>query len=160
MEQQLGEQYEVFSPRMPCQDNARYADWKLWFAKILPLLEKNAILMGPSLGGIFLAKYLSEETIPKKILATFLIAAPYDKKDIKEALGDFVLPEALEKLEAQAGKVFLYHSKDDPIVPFVNLQKYQKTLPEAHVRIFEDRGHFNVEEFPEIVEDIKTVVEF
>jgi hypothetical protein len=31
-------------------------------------------------------------------------------------------------------------------------------LPEATVKTFEDRGHFNQETFPEIVEDIEASV--
>jgi len=53
-------------------------------------------------------------------------------------------------------KYFLYHSKDDPIVPFMDLEKYLKALPTAKEMIFEDRGHFSVENFSEILENIKS----
>jgi len=153
----LGQGFEVFLLRMPNPTNARYNEWKISFDKVARLLRNNVILTGHSLGGVFLAKYLSENKFPKKILASVLIAAPYDQKDIEEFLGDFVISNNLEKFRKQGGRIFLFHSKDDPIVPFVNLAKYQKALPEAVVRVFKNREHFGQTEFPELVKEIKRV---
>ncbi|MDP2788526.1 MAG: hypothetical protein Q8O46_00530 [bacterium] len=50
-----------------------------------------------------------------------------------------------------------YHSKDDPVVPFAEMEKYKTKLLEAKFSIFEDRGHFGQEEFPEIIKDIQTL---
>lgn len=152
----LGEDYDVLSPSMPCRDNAKYKEWKIWFEKIIPLLDPEVIFIGSSLGGIFLAKYLSENDYPGKILATLLVAAPY-KLETKYALGDFVISGELTKLEKQGGKIFLYQSKDDPIVMESEVEEYRKRLPKATVSVLDGYGHFNVPEFPEIIEDIKTI---
>ena len=74
----LGKNFEVIKPRMPLQDNPRYDEWKIHFEKHFPYLRDNIILIGSSLGGIFLAKYLSENKFPRKILSTYLIAPPFD----------------------------------------------------------------------------------
>lgn len=150
----LGPDFEVTLPKMPNAQNAKYAEWKLWFEKYIPLLDDEVMLVGHSFGGSFLAKYLSEESFPKKIRATFLIAAPYDHDSEREVV-EFVLPESLALLERQGGKIHLYHSTDDPVVDFSELQKYIDAFPKAVVKTFDDRGHFNQETFPEIVEDIK-----
>jgi len=150
----LGEDYEVILPQMPNAQNARYAEWKIWFEKILPLVEDDVVLVGHSLGGIFLAKYLSENDCPKKIRATFLVAAPFNTKN-EHSLVDFVLLNDLSKFEKQGGVIWIYHSTDDSVVPYSNAESYMKALPLAHLRGFEDRGHFNFESFPEIVEDIQ-----
>ena len=63
---------------MPLQDNAKYEEWKILFERYIPHLKDNVILMGNSLGGIFLAKYLSENKFPKKILSTYLTCPPFD----------------------------------------------------------------------------------
>ena len=63
LQEKLGENFEVLSPRMPNGTNARYKEWKIWFERIIPFFGKNIILLGHSLGGIFLAKYLSEKNI-------------------------------------------------------------------------------------------------
>ncbi|KKP77873.1 MAG: hypothetical protein A2271_00690 [Candidatus Moranbacteria bacterium RIFOXYA12_FULL_35_19] len=156
----LGDGYEVFLPQMPCATwNAKYSEWKIWFEKSFPFLKDNLILAGGSLGGMFLAKYLSENDFPLKIKGAFLLAAPFDDKDknINYTLGDFALPKSLEKFSTQCSKIFLYHSKDDPLVPFIDLEKYSKALPNAEKIIFEDKGHFKLKEFPEFVEKLKSI---
>lgn len=155
--EKLGKKFEVILPRMPNKMNARYSEWKIWFEKFIPFLEDEVVLMGHSLGGTFLTKYLSSTEFPKNIRATFLISAPYDDKDSGESLVDFALPESLNGLKRQGGKVFLYHSEDDPIVPFADFRKYTKELPDARTRVFKERGHFFQEEFPELFEDIQSL---
>ncbi len=153
----LGKRFEVIAPRMPNSLNAKYREWKIWFDKFVPHLRTNAILVGHSLGGIFLAKYLSENEFPKKIKATFLVAVPYDDKnrDSSYSLADFKLPKSLNRFSGQAGKIFIYHSKDDPLVPFVDSEKYEKALKMVTRRTFAARGHFLQGRLPELIRDIK-----
>ncbi|MDO9231812.1 MAG: alpha/beta hydrolase [bacterium] len=153
LQKDLGSNYEVLLPGMPCSCNAKYINWKIWFERFFPFLRDNIILIGSSLGATFLAKYLSENTLPVKIKVVFMLAGPYDS----EYLGDFSLPESLEKFSTQCPKIFLYHSKDDPIVPFTELEKYSKALPKAEKVIFKDKGHFALKEFPEFVEKLKSI---
>jgi len=155
LEDKLGDKFEVIRLRMPNRENAKYSEWKIWFEKFFPFFNGEIILIGHSLGGIFLAKYLSENDFSKKIKGVFLIAAPFDSADSEYNLADFSLPDDLSKFMKQGNKIYLYHSQDDPIVPFVDLRKYKKQLPGAEAVIFNDREHFNQEEFPEIVEEIK-----
>jgi hypothetical protein len=150
--QVLGENFEVLAPRMPNEQNAKYAEWKIWFERMLPFVENGVILLGHSLGGIFLAKYLAENKFPRKISALFIVAAPY--YEIAEK-GGFALGESLSGVSAQCANIHLYQSQDDPEAPFSEVEKYQKELPMAKVHIFPDRGHFQQEHFPEIVAEIK-----
>jgi hypothetical protein len=57
---------------MPNPMNARYNEWKILFKKIVLLLDDNVILIGHSLGAIFLVKYLSENKFPKKNSGNFI----------------------------------------------------------------------------------------
>ena len=155
LRQGLGDSYEVILAKMPNPMNSKYKEWKIMFDKILPFLRDEVVLIGHSLGGIFLAKYLAENNFPKIILATFLIAPPFDAESLEYSLADFVLPASLDKFQEQGGKIFIYHSKDDMVVSFEDLKKYKKALPKAETIIFEDRGHFNQEDFREIVEAIR-----
>lgn len=147
----LGEAYEVIIPVMPNKFNAQFEEWKIWFEKIIPFLNDEVILVGHSLGGTFLAKYLSENNFPKKIKAVFLVSAVYDKDCEGYPLANFVLPE---KLDLQTENIYLYHSNDDVVVPVSALQQFQTALPQSHVTIFENRNHINQEEFPELVSHI------
>lgn len=152
----LGKEFQVVRPEMPSKRNAKYLEWKIWFEKFFPFLNDEVVLVGSSLGGTFLAKYLAENQFPKKIKVIFLIATCFDDLP-EEPLLDFGLPENLKKIQSQSKKIILYQSKDDDVVPFAHLAKFQQALPKATVRIFEDRGHFNQEELPELVEDIKNL---
>ncbi|MDO8452210.1 MAG: alpha/beta hydrolase [bacterium] len=152
--ERLRDGFEVVALEMPNRANAKYLEWKIWFEKLIPFLKDGTVFVGHSLGGIFLAKYFSENTFPKKVRATFLVAAPYDEEGA-EYLGDFILPGSLDGLRERGGSIFLYHSEDDPLVPFGSLEKYRRMLPNGTVRIFKDKGHFMSPEFPELAEDIK-----
>ncbi len=151
----LGEQYEVIQPTMPSKYNAKYSEWKIWFEKYIPFLRDGVILAGTSLGGIFVAKYLSENKLPVRVKATFLIAAPHDVEGSPYSLADFILLDSLDLLAQQGGKIFLLHSTDDSVVKYADVERYAAQLPEAEQMIFEDRGHFSQETFPELIEKIK-----
>jgi predicted alpha/beta hydrolase family esterase len=152
--QDLGGNFTVISPKMPNAQNAKYLEWKIWFEKIIPLLDETVIFIGHSLGGLFLVKYLAENTYPKTIKTVFLIAAPYSTPT-QRPLGDFILTTQLNTFARQAKKIYLYHSKDDVVVPFKDAEHYQSELPMVNLTSFEDRGHFTGEHFTELVKDIK-----
>jgi len=153
----LGSTYDVILPKMPCKANAKYSERKIWFDKFIPIMKDGVVLVGHSLGGIFLAKYLSENEFPKKIRGIFIVAAPFDEIDLKDSLADFTLPSDLSRLAVYEDRISLYHSADDPVVPIVDVKKYAKALTNARIRILKGRGHLFQEKFPEIVKDIKAL---
>lgn len=160
LEERLGSnEYDVILLKMPNKGNAKYLEWKIWFEKIIHLLDEKVVLIGHSLGGIFLAKHLSENRFPRIVVGTILIAAPYDDTE-KPSLGGFVLPANLQQFVVQSPTTILFHSKDDYVVPFTDLEKYKKQLPQATTKVFETKGHFNQEEFPELIETIKSLHSF
>ncbi len=159
LEKGLGKRFAVISPRMPLQDNAKYRDWKILFERYLPLLKGKFILVGSSLGGVFLAKYLSENKLPKKALSTYLVCPPFDNSLPGEDLvGGFELgPKTnLSLLEKNSKNLYLLFSKDDGVVPVAHAEKYAKKLKKAHIVIYKSKnGHFNIPKFPEIIRMIK-----
>ena len=157
LDKKLGKDFEIIRPRMPLQDNAKYADWKIHFEKHFPYLRNGAILIGSSLGGTFLAKYLSENRLPKKILSVFLVCPPFDNTVEGEDLaGGFHLGADLSLMEKNCKNLYLLFSQDDGIVPVSHAEKYRKKLKKASIIIFESKnGHFRIPEFPEIIEMIK-----
>ncbi len=161
LEKSLGKRFEIISPRMPLQDNAKYRDWKILFERYIPLLKGNFILIGSSLGGVFLAKYLSEHKLPKKALSTYLVCPPFDNSLPGEDLvGGFDLKSDLYLLEENSKNLHLLFSKDDDVVPVAHAEKYAKKLKNPHIVIYKSKnGHFNITKFPEIVrmirEDVK-----
>lgn len=157
----LGRKFHIIRPRMPLQDYAKYSDWKLHFERHFPYLKNNLILIGSSLGGIFLAKYLSENKFPKKILSTYLVCPPFDDTLPSERLaGGFRLPSDLSLLEKNAGNLTLLFSKNDDVVPVSHAKKYGAKLPHAEIIVYKHvPGHFRITKFPEIVRMIKRDVQ-
>lgn len=152
---ELGEGFDVLRPKMPTVLNAQYEEWRLMFNKMLELTDPELSLIGHSLGGTFLVKYLSEHTVARAIRALYLLAAPYHDEKLDESLGTFRLATDLSGVLKQVPEIHLYYSRDDESVPFQHGQLYQKALaPRASLREFTDRGHFRTEEFPELVADI------
>ncbi|MGE0792889.1 MAG: alpha/beta hydrolase [Candidatus Woesearchaeota archaeon] len=157
LDKKLGGKFQIIRPRFPLSDNAQYEDWKIIFERYIPLLNENVILIGRSLGGIFLAKYLSENKFPKKITATYLIAAPFDNTLTGEDLvGGFELKSNLSLLEKNSPNLKLLFSKTDDVVPVSHAEKYKEKLKSAEIIIYTDKnGHFKIEEFPEIIKMLK-----
>jgi hypothetical protein len=153
----LGEDFHIIKPRMPLQDYAKYEDWKIYFERFLDQLEDNVILVGSSLGGIFLVKYLSENKFPKKILSVYLIAPPFDNTlEGEDLVGGFELKDDLSMIYENCKNINLLFSKDDDCVPISHAEKFRQRLPNANFVIYDSKnGHFGISEFPEIVEMIK-----
>jgi predicted alpha/beta hydrolase family esterase len=157
LDKEIGNKFEITRPRMPLQDNAKYDEWKIHFERYIPLLRNNVILIGGSLGGIFLAKYLSENKFPKKILSTYLVCPPFDDTCFTEDLvGGFKLKKDLSLLEKNSPNLTLMFSMDDDDVPIDHADKYAKKLEKATIIRYKSKnGHFNIPTFPEIVRMIK-----
>jgi len=156
----LGEEYEVFKPSMPNSDNAKYEEWKIWFERHFEYLRDDIILVGWSQGGYFLAKYLTENDLPFKIKALFLLAAPFQPEDFGgEDGGDFAFDTSkVGELAKKASKIIVIHSKDDPVVPYAHALKYKEAIPEAGLVTLEDKNHFLIEEFPELIDRLQLLL--
>lgn len=161
LEERLGKQFEIIRPRMPLADNAVYTDWKIHFERYLPYMPGNIILIGNSLGGIFLAKYLSEQKLPRAVIATYLVCAPFDNTlEGEELVGGFTLKSNLSLIEKNTKKLHLLFSEDDDVVPISHAEKYTRKLPSAQLHIYTNKnGHFNISKFPEIIKMIQADVE-
>lgn len=160
LENGLGNRFKVVAPRMPLQDNAKYRDWKILFERYLDLLSEDFILIGNSLGGMFIAKYLSENELPRKTLSTFLVCPPFDDTLPGETLsGGFKLKNDLSLLEKNSRRLHLLFSRDDDVVPVAHAEKYRSKLPRARINIYKNKnGHFLISKFPEIIKKIKADV--
>ncbi|MGM5484167.1 MAG: alpha/beta hydrolase [Nanobdellota archaeon] len=145
----------IFKPSMPNKQKADYKAWKIWFEKYLEFSKGNLILIGHSLGGIFLAKYLSENKL-KNVEQLILVSPPFDSQKRGKDMLSFTLdPKNLKNIEKQCEKTIIFHSKDDNIVPIENAYEYKKYLSKAELFEYEDKGHFLIEEFPELEEIVK-----
>ncbi len=159
LDKKIGNIFQIIRLKMPLADNAKYEDWKINFERYIPHLRNDVTLIGNSLGGIFLAQYLSENKFPKKLSQVFLVCPPFDGSLSDEDLvGGFRLKSDLSLLAKSTKNLFLLFSADDDVVPVAHAEKYRKKLPNASIIIYKSKnGHFQISEFPEIVKMIKTL---
>ena len=150
----LGLAYEVHYPNMPEEDSATYADWKAPIERELVRLDGAVILVGHSVGGSVLIKYLSEQHLDKPISSVFLLATPYWGADEFWKWDEVRLSEDVATKLASIPRIFLYHSRDDEVVPFAHLALYAAKLPQSTVRVFDRRGHQFGNDLAEVAQDI------
>lgn len=156
---ELWEKYQVAMIDMPNKNIASYIEWKIWFEKIFPFLEWDQIIIAHSLWTIFILKYLTENWFPKKISQLHLVSALIDDKEMpseESYLWNFIFDiNSIPGIENYCDKIFLYHSRDDFCVPFSQWERLHEFLPNAKFEVFEDKGHMNMEEFPELINNVK-----
>jgi uncharacterized protein len=154
--EELGSDYRVIAPEMPdAEDNPRYRPWRDRIDRELAAIDGAVILVGHSFGGSVLLKYLAEGTHRKPIRGLFLIAVPYwDAKKFE----DFALADDFPS-RLPASKIFLYHSRNDPMVPFAHLRDYEEKLPNAISRHIAGSEHSFINGLPELADDIRSVMQ-
>ena len=93
----------------------------------------------------------------ERIQALFLISTPDWGPDGWE-YEEFAVPNDVGA-RLPTSTIFLYHSREDPEVPFAHLSYYQKRLPTATVRAIPGSEHSFLEGLPRLVEDIRSLSE-
>ena len=146
--------YDWIFMEMPCKENADYKAWQLWFERLLPYLKDGVILIGHSLGGSFLLKYLSENILNLEIGQLHLVA-PAIEVESNPGLDDFATDLNIwSGFKTEPKALYIYHSIDDPVVPFEDSQKFKQIYSKANLYKFNDRHHFIGEDLPELYQNI------
>lgn len=156
----LGSAYELYQLSMPNSDNADYQAWSIWFERHFEYWEDGVVLVGWSLGGMFLAKYLSEKIFPLRIKALILLGAPcgHFEDATGNDCGSFQFEVTnLARLSDQVADLSILHSTDDFVVPFTHAEDYKTALPKASLITFTDKNHFLQPTFPELITLIKSL---
>jgi predicted alpha/beta hydrolase family esterase len=144
---------DILLPTFPNGYNAQFDEWKIYFEKLLTFLDDDVQIVGHSLGAMFLAKYLNVNPLEKPVKKLILVAGGYDDDPYAD-YGSFKVDSA-KNLHKSAEQIHLFHSSDDPVVPYTELANFQGDLPNAITHSFTDRGHFNDATFPELLELLK-----
>ena len=153
LQDNLGANYRVHCPPMPSEGAPAYAAWHAQIREELNALTDAIVLVGHSLGGSVLLKYLSEERITTPIAGLFLVAAPYWGA-VDWEIEEYTLGKTFAAHLPASLPIFFYHSRDDEIVPFDHAEHYVAQLPEATLRTFTNRGHQFHDDLSEVAQDI------
>lgn len=142
---------------MPDRTNAKYPAWKAWFEKYFQYLNGEEVtLMGHSLGGIFLAKYLSENPFPSNIKALHLVATVWNHDGtLSPSVGTFTFdPSRLIRLSECAREVHIWYSEDDTVVLPSDALLYHEAIPGSIVHPLVEYGHINTPHFLELFQTL------
>jgi len=150
----LKKTYDISYPKIPDENNPNYETYRAKIDEELKKIHTRVILVGHSVGGCFLVKYLSEQKIDKDIAGMFFIATPFWGDGGWQYEGFVLESDFPSKLPTEA-PIFFYHSTNDEIVPFSHLALYSKKLPHAIIRKIVGRGHQLNNDLSELVQDIK-----
>jgi predicted alpha/beta hydrolase family esterase len=180
----LVDHFDTIRIDMPNTMNAKYDEWKIWFEKYFKHIhgthhhlthrttlerieekkheEEHAndtklILIGHSLGGAFLMKYLSESGFPRGIDALHLVAPVLDDDGVKdESIATFAFSTGgLPHLHKSIPHIHIWGSTDDSVVPYDQAIRYHVSMIGSVLHTFHNRGHFvDQAHFVELFEEI------
>jgi uncharacterized protein len=156
LKKNLSHTFDIIAPIMPHPDDPDYESWKTVLHEILKIMDNNMIIVGHSLGGSVLLKFLSEEKFTKTIRALFLVAVPYWGFEDWEA-DEFILRDSFVKHLPTIKKISIYHSQDDEIISPTHAEKYAEEIPAADLYQLNGYGHVFWDGLPELVEAIKNL---
>lgn len=149
----LGIGHTLHYPQMPDEGTPEYGAWQRQIAQELAALSGSVTLVGHSLGASVLLKYLIEAQPAQPIAGLFLAAAPFWGAEGWEA-DEYRLPEGFADRLPDELPLFLYHCRDDEVVPFAHLALYAQQLPRAMVRAIDRGGHQLKGDLSAVAQDI------
>ncbi|WP_079474986.1 alpha/beta hydrolase [Marinococcus halophilus] len=157
LQKELSKDVHFFHPSMPAPENPQYVLWKKQISLALPRLSGEVLLIGHSLGGSALLKYLSEESLSCTVSGLFIIASPFWGRSPEWQLENFTLHADFEKALPALPYIFLYHSFRDNVVPFSHHQAYARKLPQSIQRILPGEDHLFSKGLPILMKDVRSL---
>ena len=153
LKSKLPGRFQILFPIIEKPSSPTYNKFKKMFKVAFAKITEPVIVVGHSLGGSTLLKYLSEEKPGVSILGLFLVSTPHWKSNMRE----FQLKENFQTSLKDIPKIFLYHSKEDADVPIASLTFYENSFKTAVVHKLKGREHIFSKGLPELVSDIKSL---
>lgn len=152
----------VFVPSFPHPKDHPLPDWLKVLKDYKQYINEQTILIGHSLGGLFLLRVL--ESLNHPVRASFFVSAPVGVKPIRYYDSDFAFSGFnfnWEKIRQNAGKATVYHSDNDPYVSLGNGEELAKKLG-VNLTFIPQAGHLNAEsgftKFDQIFTDVNKVL--
>lgn len=156
LREELGADYEVLFPKMPAPEDPHYAPWSERLGQLLAEVDTSVVVVGHSLGASVVLKHLAETGRHDPITALVLVETPFWGQSGWEA--EWALPEGWPDSETALPPTFLFHTRDDEVIPFAHLELYAKRLPDAEVHPLDGNGHLlGRGDLTEIVETIRSL---
>lgn len=130
-------------PQFPTPENQSPETWMEVLNQYKDQIDENTIMIGHSLGGLFLVNVLGQ--LEKPIKAAVFVATPIGIQPVVNWAGDapfLTKPFDWDKIRKNAGKFYVYHSDNDPYVGLENGKQLAKNLG-VELTFVPGAGHFN-----------------
>jgi predicted alpha/beta hydrolase family esterase len=140
LQRELGAEHAVRYPRMPDEDDPSWAAWGPTIRAQLEELDRDAVVVGHSVGGTLLVYALASERQRRRLGGIVLIGTPFvgaggwpgDEFEFTAGLG--------ERLPEDAA-VHVVHGRGDETVPSSHAALYAQVIKQAHVHLLAGRDH-------------------
>ena len=154
--------HKVFVPKFPTPEGQSLKSWLNILIDYKKYINNESILIGHSLGGLFLLRVL--ERLNQPIYAAFFVAAPVGVKPIRYYDSDFRFSGFnfnWKKIRSNAHNFFVFHSDNDPYICLDNGKKLAKKIG-IKLKFIPQAGHLNAEggytKFDQLLEEINKIL--
>jgi predicted alpha/beta hydrolase family esterase len=156
LQKAVGRGYDINYPEIKSDESASDFGWTQQIGNKLYEIKGDIILVGHSFGASMILKYLSENSINKKVEGIFLIATPFWDGNEDWQIGLKLQKDFAEKLPVEV-PIFFYHCQDDEEIPFFHLDHYKQKLTQATFREIKSGGHQLNNDLTFVANDIKSL---
>ena len=152
--------HTVIVPQFPTPEGQSVAAWMASLDVYRPQINSNTILIGHSLGGLFMLRLL--ESLGAPVAASVFVGAPIGVRPLSNYDRDSEFSQGFEfdwaKIRQNAGRVIVFHSDNDPYVSLSNGQELARELG-VELTFVPGAGHFSTRtggytEFPLLLEKL------
>jgi predicted alpha/beta hydrolase family esterase len=151
----LGRGYKVRYPEMPDEEEADYAAWSERIARELADMPPRPAVVGHSIGGSVLIRWLVEGRNRVPLGPVFLVSLPFWHDHPFWNWPEAQLPaDAGERLPPDL-ELFIYHGGADDFVPPEHAERHAELLPSSTLRILPGRDHQLNDDLHEIAAEIR-----
>jgi predicted alpha/beta hydrolase family esterase len=149
LRRELGDGWEVRFPIVEEPDAPAYPRWEKLLKKEFARCPDGVFLVGHSIGGSMLLKYLSEHRVAARISALVSVCAPWwgpEGWDVE----DFVLAPDFSTRLPDIPEIHFFHAERDPVVSSSHLAQYEKRVPGLKAHSLPRKDHAFAGGLPEV----------
>ena len=155
-------EYKVYIPQFPNPDKPLLGPWLKELEQYKDKINEDTILIGHSLGGLFLLRVLEELNQPVK--AAIIVSGSAGVKPIKFYEGDYNFSDGFkfdwEKIKSNSKQFVVFHSDNDPYISLGNGELISEKLG-VKLTFIPNAGHFNKDagytKFNKLFDTIKSI---